>query len=113
MTRPTLGGTKHNWLVDDLAAIVSDLRNTADAILRNLTRYQGDGNQAHLTAAALRTAELFQEINRINAVLAEMRELIEGAKAARQHPDIEAIRQELNHLHTLIGEALSEEGEGD
>ena len=70
MTKPTAGGTKHNWLVEDLAAVVSDLRHTADGILRDLDNYQESREEVYLSSLATRIARLFQEIARITTVQA-------------------------------------------
>jgi uncharacterized protein YydD (DUF2326 family) len=103
MTKPTAGGTKHSWLVDDLSAVVADLKRTADAILRNLTDYQESREEIYLTNVNNRTAHLFQEIARITAVLAEMRLLIESARPARgSQADVERIEGELAELRALI-----------
>ena len=113
MTRPTAGGTRHGWLVDDLAAIVSEVKNTAGAILRSLTRYQEAREEAHLTAAALHSAELFQEIGRMTAVLAEMRLLLESAKPKSAQADIERLEQEVANLRVLVEQMLDSEVRGD
>ena len=85
MTKPTAGGTKHNWLVEDLAAVVSDLRHTADGILRDLDNYQESREEVYLSSLATRIARLFQEIARITAVQAQMRALIDAAKSGKSH----------------------------
>ena len=109
MTRPTAGGTKHAWLVDDLAAVVGEVRSTAGAILRSLTRYQEGRDESHLTAAALHSAELFQKIGRLSAVLAEMRLLLESARPKGSQGDIERLEQEIASLRTVVEQMLDAE----
>lgn len=113
MTRPTAGGTKHAWLVDDLAAVVSEVKSTAGAILRSLTRYQEGREELHLTAAALHSAELFQKIGRLGAVLSEMRLLLESAKPKSAQADIERLEEEVAHLRALVEQMLDAEVRGD
>lgn len=107
MTKPTAGGTKHNWLIDDMAAVLADFKSTADHILKNLKRFQETGEQACLTNAALRSAELFQEIARATTLLAEMRQLVESSKPARTETP-EWVRGELNDLRSLLQQLMKE-----
>ena len=102
MTKPTAGGTKHSWLVDDLAAVLSDLRHTADGILRDLDNYQESREEVYLSSLATRTARMFQEIARITAVHSEMRALLDAAKAHKGAPDAEDLAQLLAELRELV-----------
>lgn len=101
MTKPTAGGTKHNWLIDDMSAVVADLKRTADALLRNLTDYQDSREEIYLTNVNNRLAHLFQEIARMTAVLSEMRLLVENAKVHRGG-DVERLEQELTELREML-----------
>ena len=96
------------WLVDDLAAVISDLKETSAALLRCLTRFQARREEADLTAAALHSARLFQDIGRMNAVLADMRLLLDGAKPKSAGTDIERIQAELAELRAAVAQLLEE-----
>ena len=105
MTKPTAGGTKHNWLVEDLAAVVSDLRHTADGILRDLDNYQESREEVYLSSLATRIARLFQEISRITSVQSEMRQLIDAAKNGKGPEGLEGEIAELRSMIERIASA--------
>jgi archaellum component FlaC len=109
MTKPTAGGTKHNWLVEDLAAVVSDLRHTADGILRDLDNYQESREEVYLSSLATRIARLFQEIARITAVQAEMRALIDAAKNSK-NADVDDLEAQVSELRAIVERLASMNG---